>query len=258
MSIPKKIMQTWKSKDLTPALQALQATWTTHNPEYEYQLYDDADCAALIAAHFPSDVLAAFHRLRAGAFKADLWRLCALYVHGGVYADLDTICMNSLDPYIGGEGVQFVSVVDYNTNPREGCHNAFNAFIASVPGHPILKTAIDRIVYQVTNTIVPRSLLDICGPGVLGRAINLYAGREETRCMRDLYGDHSNGVRMLYFEPGTGYVRFQDAARAAPIFQNKNGNSAIFSTFCDAYSKYEIVGWFTFTHEHPYTPVSDS
>lgn len=253
-TIPKKIIQTWKSKDLTPALQALQTTWTSHNPDYAYQLYDDADCAALIAEHFSSDVLAAFHRLRAGAFKADLWRLCALYVYGGVYADLDTICMHSLDSYIGTDvtSVQFVSVIDLNTNPREGCHNVFNTFIASVSHHPILKNAIDRIVHQVSNNIVPLSLLDVCGPGVLGRAINIFFGREETRCVTDLYGDHANGTRLLYFEPGTGLVRFQDAVRARthPILQNKNGNASIFSTFCEAYTKYEIVGWVSY--EHPY------
>ena len=252
-AIPKKILQTWKSKDLTPALRDLQATWTTHNPDYAYQLYDDAECAALIAEHFPSEVLTAYHRLRAGAFKADLWRLCALYVHGGVYADLDTICMGLLDPYIGG-GAQFVSVIDYNTNPREGCHNVFNTFIASVPRHPILKSAIDRIVHQVSNNIVPRSLLDVCGPGVLGRAVNTLFGRAETHCVADLYDDHPNGVRLLYFEPGSGLVRFRDAARAPPLLQNKNGNAAIFSAFCEAYTKYEIVGWVSY--EHPYHPHS--
>lgn len=250
-TIPKKIFQTWKSKDLTPALQALQSTWTSNNPDYEYQLYDDAECAALIAEHFSSDVLTAFRRLRAGAFKADLWRLCALYVHGGVYADLDTICMNALDPYL--DGATFVSVIDLNTNPREGCHNVFNTFIASVPHHPILKDAIDRIVHQVSNNIVPRSLLDVCGPGVLGRAVNTFFGRGEINCVTSLHGDHANGVRLLYFEPGTGFVRFQDAARAPPILQNKNGNPMIFSTFCEAYTKYEIVGWVSY--EHPYTAI---
>ena len=39
----------------------------------------------------------AWSTLRAGAAKADLWRYCALYVHGGVYLDLDACICGPLD-----------------------------------------------------------------------------------------------------------------------------------------------------------------
>ena len=30
-------------------------------------------------------------------FKADLWRLCKLYVYGGIYADIDLVPYLSID-----------------------------------------------------------------------------------------------------------------------------------------------------------------
>jgi mannosyltransferase OCH1-like enzyme len=43
------------------------------------------------------EVLEAFDALVAGAFKADLFRYCVLFIHGGVYADVDMRLVSDLD-----------------------------------------------------------------------------------------------------------------------------------------------------------------
>jgi hypothetical protein len=63
------------------------------NPQFEYYLFDDADCLEFIQIHFDEEVADAFERLVPGAYKADLWRYCVLYVHGGIYLDMKMRCV---------------------------------------------------------------------------------------------------------------------------------------------------------------------
>ena len=44
MGIPKNIIQTWKSKKISPEYQTMSNTWKTINPDYNYIFYTDNDC----------------------------------------------------------------------------------------------------------------------------------------------------------------------------------------------------------------------
>jgi hypothetical protein len=237
MSIPKHIYQTWKHKQISDELRAIVDSWKTFNPSYEYTLMDDGECASFIREHFDESVYNAYSRIIPGALKADFWRYCVLYVYGGVYADLDTLCMNSLDPFI--DNYEFVTVVDLNTNMREGCHNLFNAFIASVPKHPILLGCIQRIVRQVLTNTVPPSMLDRTGPGVLGRETNLYLSRGETDSFVGKEGVH-NKLHLLHFTRGDEYVGIKHGIR---LFQNKNGNGELQRIYGKECQNAQICDW---------------
>ena len=103
-AIPRLIFQTNKTPRVgRRALDAINQMLTL-NPTYSYKFFDDARCASLIREHFAPCVLRAFEMLRQGAAKADLWRYCALYVHGGVYLDLDSAIVGPLSPPPGGGG----------------------------------------------------------------------------------------------------------------------------------------------------------
>jgi len=67
---------------------------------WEYKFYDDKDAEAFLSLHFPVEVTEAFNAIIPGAFKADLFRYCVLFIYGGVYADVDTILESSLDSAI--------------------------------------------------------------------------------------------------------------------------------------------------------------
>jgi hypothetical protein len=230
--IPRQIFQTWKTHKLSPEFYNMTVgTWKHHNPAYKYTLYDDAECVAFLKTHFDEDIVETYNDIQPGAIKADFWRYCVLYVHGGVYADIDTFCVGNLDAVLGNH--TFVTVVDLNGHPFEGKHNLFNAFIASVPGHPILKGCIDRIKKQVLFHELPASRLDWAGPGVLGRETNLYLGREETAGFvggEGVYDDRR--LRLIHFSPVDEVV----SCDGVGIFQNKNGNlplSALYHKECD-------------------------
>lgn len=239
--IPKKIFQTWKTKtDLSTKLKNLTDLWKVHNPEYEYKLFDNKDCETFISEYFDADVLTAYRRLIPGALKADLWRYCVLYVYGGVYADMDTMCMNSLDTFL--KDYDFVAPIDFNYTKSEGEHNIFNAFIACVPNHPVMQGCINRIVRQVLKNIRPSSPLDLTGPGVLGRELNIYLERQENASFIGMEGIQQNNTFLLHCQSKLEYVGIKNADI---LFQNKNGNPDITAFYNDLCHKEGIKGWLT-------------
>lgn len=217
--IPKKIFQTWSKKEISQQFQQIVDFWKILNPEYEYFLYDNNDCENFIKENFEERVYNAYCKIIPGAFKADLWRYCVLYKCGGIYVDIDTLCLCGIDKFLTEE-TEFIIPIDLNTNPAEGQHNLFNTFIASAPGNPILLNAIERISYNVENKIIPKSKLDFCGPGLLGMAVNKTLGRNDTDSFVGLEGNHGK-IHFLKFEQNIEIVR---DIQGNILLQNKNGN----------------------------------
>ena len=57
------------------------------NPQHKIYFFDDQAARELVARHFPGDTLTAYDKIMPGAYKADLFRYCALQVLGGIYTD---------------------------------------------------------------------------------------------------------------------------------------------------------------------------
>ena len=92
--IPLNIFQTWHTKHLEPEMEQAVNQLKLDNPEFKHYLYDYEQCRKFIAKYFDYNVLAAFDGLIPGAYKADLWRYCVLYIHGGIYLDIKFVSEN--------------------------------------------------------------------------------------------------------------------------------------------------------------------
>ena len=240
--IPRNIFQTWKNKNISTEFSSLTQTWKEKNPNYAYFFFDDDDCKKFIKKHFEINVYNAYCRIIPGAFKADLWRYCILYIYGGVYVDIDTICIGKIDDFLN-DNVEFITPVDLNNCPTIGTHNLFNCFIASIPKHPILLDCINRIVYNVENNIIPFSNLDFTGPGILGKSTNNFLKNNENTSFIGKEGFHNNStIYLLNFDYGTEYVR--DKLNNI-LFQNKNGNQIIQNIYNNEIKNVEHVDWGT-------------
>jgi mannosyltransferase OCH1-like enzyme len=189
--IPKYIFQTMKDENLSPGMVKAKQSWIEKNPEYEHFFYTDEDCRDFIGAHFEERVLQAFDKLIPGAFRADLWRYCVLYVKGGVYADIATVCQVPLRDLI--PNVHFVSVRD------RAPADIFNCFMASIRGHPFLKRAIDQAVENIHNNYYGSGSLDITGPRLLGMCINRVLGKKDTNHF-NLGRQSTNGIDFILYE----------------------------------------------------------
>lgn len=239
--IPKRVMQTWEHKQLNPEFQAIVDTWKTHNPHYKFVLMDAAEREQFIQAHFERAVTRAYQRIVPGAYKSDLFRYCYLWVNGGVYADIDTLCLGSLDDFLI-PGADLVVPIDLNMSDNEGTHNLACGFIAAVPRHPAMMRCIQKIVQNVETGTVPGSKLDFSGPGILGRAVNECLHRDETASFVGNEGLHAPAkIHFLKFEPGTEFVKNM---KNQVLFQNKNGNHEIANLYhAECCKLKDFVSW---------------
>jgi hypothetical protein len=97
---PLHIWQTWREADAAtfpPIYAACQPSWREVHPHAAYTLLTDDDGAAFCAAHFP--LLARLYAaVPLGVMRADLLRYMVLFVHGGLYADMDCQALRDHTP----------------------------------------------------------------------------------------------------------------------------------------------------------------
>ena len=99
--IPKVIIQTFETNYLPKRMIKKGCkSWIELNPTYTYKFFDADDRKKFIKDNFDENVLKAYYKLNHGALKSDLFRYCYLYIHGGVYSDIDQVCIKSLDTFI--------------------------------------------------------------------------------------------------------------------------------------------------------------
>lgn len=168
--IPKIFHQTFESTIIAEQSAHCVNAWIQSNPDYDYRYHTGEDCRDLIAKEFSSEVLAAYDTLYAGAFKADLWRLCVLYKYGGVYGDIKLFPAKPLYKIID-PNADLVLVTDLpNKLSKIGI---YNAFMAATPGNPFIKRMIDVTVENIRQRRMTH-FLDITGPIAIGREFEKY------------------------------------------------------------------------------------
>ena len=167
-TIPHKIYQTWDTKELPADMAAAVQSVKDANPGFEHFLYDDNDCRHFIEAHFPPEILAAFNTLIPGAFKADLWRYCILYIQGGIYLDIKFVPVN---------GFQFKTLIESEQLCKDrpeyfkNMNGVYNACMILAPGNIYMKQAILTIYKHVKEKNYGVNGLYITGPGLLSEII---------------------------------------------------------------------------------------
>ena len=202
--IPKIIMQTGKDRNHTDAEIDAMQTWADLNPEYEYNYFDDQDCKEFLIANFNKDVVLAFNLLKVGAAKADFFRYCYLYIIGGIYSDLDNLCIKPINEYVDLDKDEFVSILDLpqakpgKSIDRNGLpvynyplvYWIYQAFLASIPNNPIFERLINIITINTLRRVMPDQpwstwwevrgdgvTIHMTGPKMMADVINQYVGR---------------------------------------------------------------------------------
>jgi mannosyltransferase OCH1-like enzyme len=161
--IPMDIYQTWHTKDLPPKMRERVELLKSQNPRFKHHLFDDNDCREFIKNHFRPDVLWAYDSLIPGAYKADLWRLCVLFINGGIYMDIKFCCVNGFRLIELTEKEHFV-------RDRPPC-SIYNALMACKRGNLFLFKCIRRIVHNVQNRFYGATPLSPTGPKMLGSVV---------------------------------------------------------------------------------------
>ena len=146
--IPKIIWQTHENKynDLLPFQKNITNTWKNLNPDWEYRYVDAEERSRQVKEY--DGLLHSFYLLVKKINQADIWRLVSIYRDGGVYADMDSICVKSITKSIGW---------NYNEEGIMCSHIGFqskginNSNFGAVKNNQIIKLMIDDLILKYTE-----------------------------------------------------------------------------------------------------------
>lgn len=140
--IPKIIWQTHENKynNLLPFQKDITNTWKNLNPGWEYR-YVDAEERSLAVKEY-SEILHKYYLVSDNLHQSDIWRLVAVYKYGGFYADMDSICIMSIDESLEGK----YSNEELVCSPSGFQHYGINSSnFGSIKNSKIIKSMIDSL-----------------------------------------------------------------------------------------------------------------
>ena len=203
--IPRRISQTGppKKSGWHRSFRASYGSWQIHHPTWTYHFWNDSltnesnpDLEPFVEEHFPF-FLQAWKRLCFPIMRYDVARYMWLFLHGGVYSDLDIQALESLEATPVLRGASLVLPGDDLLHDRETCppvrgisppsHGETNVlcaphignyWMASVPGHPLwllmLSYVSDNVDALCARRHAKKNVLELTGPLGLGRVVAIY------------------------------------------------------------------------------------
>jgi mannosyltransferase OCH1-like enzyme len=169
INIPNNVFLTFLTVDLPPKMKQTLNDNISNNPEFNFYVYDNNMCKEFITNNFDDYVLEVFNGLKPGAYKADLFRYCILYIHGGVYMDIKLRLHVKFTDLIKKYGEVFVKDPDwYLDSCKRGCNNGF---IISKKNNPLFLDCIKQIKINYDNHYYGINSLYPTGPCLLGYII---------------------------------------------------------------------------------------
>lgn len=140
--IPKIIHQVYLAEgELPDVYKKLQATWLKYHPDWLYVLWRRSDIA-----NFGLINQKKFDEATNHAAKGDIARYEILYRLGGLYVDLDYLCLKSFN--VLHHCYDFYVGIEPRLRKNIGANRDFligQALIASRPGHPVLERCVQEL-----------------------------------------------------------------------------------------------------------------
>mmetsp|Transcript_25573 Transcript_25573/g.61489 ORF Transcript_25573/g.61489 Transcript_25573/m.61489 type:complete len:227 (+) Transcript_25573:1491-2171(+) len=155
---------------MPPRMQANLDAWKKMNGNKQkgtnFVFFDDDEQRDWMEHHCP-DYWPAWRDMELPAARADLFRYCLLYTKGGVWSDIDMVPELALSEFVPPTA----KMVLVHDGGMPGEEFLYNAFLASVPGHPVLRRVMD-IIMEHYRVRLRRGAMWCTGPHVLWRAVN--------------------------------------------------------------------------------------
>lgn len=141
----------------------LQRSTTIQNPSFVRNHLNDEEAAKFVFDFCGEEAYQAYRCFAPPAFRADLFRFCALYSQGGVYLDQDIFPFVPLEELYSPCSTATIGH-DFPWMDKKGKQMKI---LASAPGAPIFLCAIQNIISSVRNRIYPETELELTGPQLL-------------------------------------------------------------------------------------------
>lgn len=185
--IPRRIIQTARTRDLPPLARAASANLRLLHPDWEYLFFDDEDVQRFIAGEFPQHraLFEAFpHRIQ----RFDFFRYLAVLRFGGFYFDLDVLLAESLvdlRPRHCVFAFEELTLSRYLRRVHGIDWEIGNYAFGAAAGHPFLAAVVENCVRAQRDPAWARQMLadvptpfrsrfevlNTTGPGLLTRTL---------------------------------------------------------------------------------------
>ena len=146
--IPKRIIQTNKSLDLSLLEKAAVANIRLLNPDFEYLFFDDRQVEEFIDKEFP-EYRRLFDSFPIPIQRYDFFRYLAVYRLGGFYLDMDVFLATNLSELLDYDCVFPFEALTICTFLREECNMDWelgNYAFGATASHPFLRAVIENCV----------------------------------------------------------------------------------------------------------------
>lgn len=171
-SIPKIFHQTWKVSQRPSKTRDWLLSCRTLYPDWDFVLWSDQENTRLIAQYY-TWFLETFMKYDSNIKRADAVRYFILHRYGGVYMDLDFICLKHAAPLfqkgLPTFGIQYTAFnsEDLLTYEFARLGSIANAWMASQPGDLVF----DIIIDQLTHSSNEENVLHATGPHFLTKVL---------------------------------------------------------------------------------------
>lgn len=217
--IPRNFFQTYKTSMFDQQHAEWMRVYRSKHPEFNFIFHGDLEMEAFMRqewGHHP--IYPIYKGAQFGPSKADIWRYCILYIHGGIYLDIDSALLFNMNgiPSDVEEMVSYEAneLKNFSWNEDWPCthffkqhrfqedrlfnpqHIALQWFLAFKAGHPLLKKVIDLIVanagYYANREFenVLHAVVSFTGPVIYTQALweHVQAGNEVAQFGHDVNG----------------------------------------------------------------------
>ena len=231
--VPLNIYQSWYSNQVPPKMKETIDELIEMNPEFDHYLYSDDSSAKFIEENFDKEVVDAFHTLKPGAYKSDLWRYCILYKIGGVYLDIKFITLKPLLQIVKEHPIMFVNDILDNCKNSVLRRGLYNAFIISPPNNEVFKYCIAEIVKNCNLRLYKSNTLHVSGPCLLREIVEKHMRNYKPPYMN--YDNKASGQSMIRNEKEVVCIGYKDY-RDEQKFSQKTDHYSVLWEMKDIYN----------------------
>lgn len=188
MRIPKKLHLTYATDQLPERYQNNLSAWKAACPNWELCFYSDEKVYELFQEYFPL-YYEEITKISLGAMLADFFRYAVLYVHGGMYTDIDTIPLKAIPE----KWLEASSVIGYEVQTKE-VEFFCQWTLLSKPKHPLFLEALQKAFqkYRELEGCLdhPDQVLETTGPVFFSSIVNKHRQDPGLRLLETEYFAH--------------------------------------------------------------------
>ena len=159
--IPKHVVFFYNEIKLVP--NKVFHNWHKLNPDYKIIFFSFEDAAYFLNVKFSNEYKNHFNKITSAPHKCDFFRLCFIYIYGGIYSDIDNVPLQPISEFINPhKNIKFLSCL---SNSKK---SFAQAIIMSIKESYYIKVCIDRYINEFSKIINSKNY---SGAGLSGTLI---------------------------------------------------------------------------------------